>query len=77
MAWVEWNVPCLPVKPWQITRVSLFIQTAALDDMDRCCMVVVVVVLVELEVDAATIRRAAVWMVRWHDDAIVVDVIME
>lgn len=54
-----------------MTRVSLFIQTAALDDMDRCCVVVDVVVEVE-----ATIRRAAVWMVRWHDDAMVADAIM-
>lgn len=50
-----------------MTRVSLFIQTAALDDMDRCCVVVVVDVVVEVE---ATIRRAAVWMVRWHDDMV-------
>ena len=23
MACLEWNVPCLPVKPWQMTLVSL------------------------------------------------------
>jgi hypothetical protein len=27
MACSEWNVPCAPVKPWVITRVSLLIKT--------------------------------------------------
>ena len=25
----EWKVPCFPVKPWQMTLVSLLIHTAA------------------------------------------------
>jgi len=33
MACVEWKVPCLPVKPWQITRVFLSTHTLAVDDM--------------------------------------------
>ena len=30
-----WNVPCLPVRPWQITLVSLLMNTLALADMER------------------------------------------
>ena len=42
MAWVEWKVPCLPVKPWQMTRVSELIQTLAEEDMKRAPEVVAV-----------------------------------
>ena len=39
MACFEWKVPCFPVKPWQMTRVSLlsFMLTlvALYEDMDR------------------------------------------
>ena len=31
----EWNVPVLPVKPWQITFVSLLIHTFAEADIAR------------------------------------------
>merc|ERR1719498_1207614 len=32
IACFEWKVPCLPVKPWQMTRVFLSIQTFAVDE---------------------------------------------
>lgn len=48
-----------------MTRVSLFTQTAAVDD----ARVVVVVGCVVGVVVVVAIRRAAVKAVRWHDDA--------
>ena len=58
MAWVEWNVPCLPVKPWQMTRVFWSTQTLAVDDMDRTEEAAVVVVVPAAE-EAVDRRRAA------------------
>lgn len=49
-------MPCLPVKPWQMTRVSLSTHTLALADMAR--VVVVVAEVAMRRVAAATPVRA-------------------
>jgi hypothetical protein len=36
MACSLWNVPCAPVKPWQMTRVFASTNTAADDEWRTC-----------------------------------------
>lgn len=78
MACWEWNVPCFPVKPWQITRVFLSIQTLAVLDISRWdtdearitdnpCWIIIVCDTRKMSWRSKT-RRTQTW--RWGDSKI-------